>query len=131
MHKIIITDPVRLLNAVDFAMNNGCLDELGRSLCHLIQVCARSMTMGDGKPREDTSVTAEISYDFAPHSMGFAIWGDAPLEWQRPARARLHLNGGFIYHGPGSPGDGSAPAFSVSLDYVTGQAPKHSWSIHT
>jgi hypothetical protein len=84
-----------------------------------------------GKPREDTSVTAEISYDFAPHSMGFAIWHDAPLEWYRPERAKLALNGGFIYHGPSSPGDGSFPALSVSLDYVSGNAPKHSWSIHT
>ena len=131
MHRIVITDPVRLLTAIDFAQNNGCLDELGRSLCHLIQVCARSMQAAEGKGREDISITAEIGYDFAPMSLSFAIWADAPLDWQRSQNAKLMLNGGWIYHGPGSPGDGSGPSFSVDLSWMTGQSPKHSWSIHT
>jgi hypothetical protein len=37
------------------------------------------------------------------------------------------FDGGLIYHGPGQPGDGSAPAFSVE---VGGPDGPH-WSIHT
>lgn len=56
-----------------------------------------------------------LGYDFAPLSMGFSV--------QR--NGRTVINGGLIYQGPGSPADGSAPSFTVSLATGTG------WFLHT
>ena len=55
--------------------------------------------------------------DFAPYSFYFTIYN---------AAGEQMLCGGIIYHGPGQPGDGSAPAFSVSMG---GSEPR--WEIHT
>lgn len=62
-----------------------------------------------------------------PYSLSWVIWRNAKVDISCDVSTAT-LVGGFIYHGPTSPGDGSAPAFSVSLDH---NAPTHSWGIHT
>lgn len=130
VHRIVITDPLKLREAIHFAHQNSCVDELGRGVLRLLHLLTSSMVEEGEKPAE-RSVTAEMGYDFAPLSFSFLItYGE--LDWHRPQdRNAYGLVGGFIYHGPTSPGDGSGPAFSVDLGWVTGQSPKHSWSIHT
>jgi hypothetical protein len=127
MHKIIISDPVRLRAAIEFAIKVGCLEQFGQDLCRLLQVVTMDMVRWeDGKIVEAPGAyQAEIGRDFAPHSFSFAIWRD------EVSRDNLMLNGGFIYAGPGAPGDGSSPAYSVDLAWVTGQRPRHSWNVHT
>lgn len=118
MSKIIITDPVGLRDAIEFAQKAGCVDQLGRDLVKLLQVLTVGMT-------ETNDRHAELSSDFAPLSQRFAIWEGAR------DREHLVLNGGWIYAGPGAPGDGSAPSFSVDLSWAMGQRPTHSWNVHT
>jgi hypothetical protein len=118
MSQIIITDPVGLREAIDFAEKAGCTEQLGRDLIKLL----RTLTIGMARENDRT---ARLSRDFAPYSFDFAIW-DGVL-----SRETLVLNGGWIYAGPGAPGDGSAPSFSVDLSYMTGQRPVHSWNVHT
>jgi hypothetical protein len=130
MHKIIISDPVRLRGAIEFAIANNCLEKFGVDLCRLLQVLTGRMVGGTDakgqlKEADGPPVTAEICRDFAPHSFGFAIWVG------EPSRNTLLMNGGWIYDGPTSPGDGSFPALSVNLSRLTGQAPRHSWNVHT
>ena len=67
--------------------------------------------------------------DYAPHSFHFMMQeaklvrdSGGLLEWSWKAR----MNGGIIYSGPEQPLDGSAPAFTVSVDPA-----QHGWSIHT
>jgi hypothetical protein len=124
MSAIIITDPVKLRHAIEFAQETGCIDQLGRDLCALFQTLTVGMTM-------DNERIAELGPDFAPHSMSFAIFDNAAVTHTGRERSNLVMNGGWIYAGPGAPGDGSGPSFSVNLEYVTGQAPKHKWSVHT
>jgi hypothetical protein len=119
MSQIIINDPVTLREAIDFADRNGCIDQLGRDLLKLL----RTLTVGMSR---DNDRKAHVNKDFAPMSMSFAIWDGAI------ARENLVFNGGWIYAGPGAPGDGSAPSFTVNLNYVMGgEMPLHSWTIHT
>lgn len=61
---------------------------------------------------------AVLTKDFAPHSFEFAVCAPA---------GKLLFNGGLIYLGPGSPGDGSFPVLSVSLSTDT----RPRWEIHT
>ncbi len=134
MNAIIITGDVsaKLREMIDFAEKNGCLHELGRSLCHLIMVLTSNMVdYKDGEPVDvpERNVVAEIRPDFAPYSLSWVIWRNRKFESPRGGGASLV--GGFIYHGPTSPGDGSAPALSVHLDSFAGRAPQHSWGIHT
>lgn len=118
MSTLIISDPVGLRDAIVFAQNAGCTDQLGRDLVKLLQVLTVGMTKdGDRK--------AELGTDFAPLSFSFAIWDGSGRE------QRLVLNGGWIYAGPDAPGDGSGPSFSVDLGWATGQRPTHSWNVHT
>lgn len=119
MSTITITDPVGLREAIEFARKAGCTDQLGRDLIKLFHCLTVGMT------RDNTRV-AELGKDFAPLSMAFAIWDGFGRE-----RSNLVLNGGWIYAGPGAPGDGSFPSLSVNLDYLTGNHPTHAWSIHT
>lgn len=118
MSHILITDPAGLREAIAFAENAGCIDQLGRDLVNLFRVLTVGMT-------KENDRKAELGTDFAPHSFSFAIWEGVK------DRQHLVLNGGWIYAGPGAPGDGSFPSFSVNLSYVMGQSPKHSWTIHT
>ena len=57
-----------------------------------------------------------------PHSFYFKMHRLLP-----DGTYKFWFDGGLIYHGPGQPGDGSAPAFSVE---VGGPEGPH-WSIHT
>lgn len=114
MSQIIISDPVGIRDAIEFADKAGCIDQLGRDIVKLL----RCLTVGMTK---ENNRTAELGYDFAPHSMSFAIRdGDTFI-----------FNGGWIYAGPGAPGDGSFPSLSVDLNSLSGNAPKHAWNIHT
>ena len=136
MHKIEITDPVRLRAAIEFADEQGCLEQFGTDLCRLLQVLTADMVQypgADGSnigPSEGRYI-AEITYDFAPHSFGFAIWNLTKPNAEK-SRDTLTLNGGWIYSGPGCRSDGSFPSLTVSLDDVSGQPrPKHKWRCHT
>jgi hypothetical protein len=125
MSAIIITNPEKLREAIDFAMEAKCVDQLGIGLVRLFQTLTVGMT-------PDNRMVATVSSDFAPHSLNFAVFHD--MGWQfvdGPSQRQLCLNGGWIYAGPGAPGDGSAPSFSVNLSWVAGQEPTHSWSVHT
>jgi hypothetical protein len=125
MSAILISDPASLREAIGFAIDNNCVEQLGVGLVRLFQTLTVGMT-------KDNNRVAQVLKDFAPHSLGFAIFDNVRISFEeKPSRCNFLMNGGWIYAGPGSPGDGSAPAFSVNLDYVAGHAPKHSWSVHT
>jgi hypothetical protein len=125
MSAIYISDPASLRKAIEFAEKAGCLDQFARDFVRLMQTISVGMT-------NQNNVVAEVGQDFAPHSFTFAIWRDVQLRYDvRPTRANLLLNGGWIYAGPGAPGDGSFPSLSVDLSWVSGQRPQHSWNIHT
>lgn len=124
MSAILISNPVKLREAIDFAIEAKCVEQLGLGLVRLFQTLTVGMT-------EDNHRVAQVVGDFAPHSLGFAIFAEARIECTGPARSNLLLNGGWIYAGPGAPGDGRGPSYSVSLEWVSGQAPVHSWSVHT
>ena len=136
MHKIEITDPVRLRAAIEFAQEQGCLEQFGVDLCRLLQVLTSDMIRypergGEISAVEERRYTAEITYDWAPHSFAFAIW-DMTRPNVEKSRSNLMLNGGWIYSGPGVPSDGSFPSLTVSLDDVSGQPrPTHRWRCHT
>jgi hypothetical protein len=60
--------------------------------------------------------------DFAPHSFSFCHY----ILPEGPGQTRqFAMNGGLVYSGPGSPGDGSFPALSVNLHDGVG------WFCHT
>jgi hypothetical protein len=114
-----------MLEIIRFAEKTNCSDQLGRDLLRLLGTLASFMVAGpneDGtlKP-SDKPVRAEIGYDFAPFSLAFSVHRDG----------QFLLNGGWIYAGPGAPGDGSFPSLSVTLESVAGSAPLRSWSVHT
>jgi hypothetical protein len=95
--------PERLEEAKAFAKTLGVEDNLQSRLDFLAAYACQDQ---DG--HIDPKLTkCYLGADFAPHSFWF--------------------DGGLIYHGPGQPGDGSAPAFSVE---VGGPDGPH-WSIHT
>ena|SRR5664279_6388521 len=118
MSRIIFNNPTQLLGAIRFAREAGCTDQLGRDLLRLIECLGVGMTA-------DNERRAEVWPDFAPHSLAWCIYDG------QPAIEHVVLAGGWIYAGPTAPGDGSFPGLSVNLDYVMGQAPTHSWSVHT
>jgi len=135
-HRIVITDPVRLRAAIEFADKQGCLDQFGRNLCQLLRVLTGGMVKSYGENGNvvptDGSELAEIGYDHAPLSFSFAIWHNAETPAFRADKSQLSLAGGFIYSGPGVPNDGSAPALTVSLEDVMGlPRPTHVWRCHT
>jgi hypothetical protein len=117
--QIQITDPLRFREAMEFAVKAECLDQFAKDFHRLIQVLTVGM-----KP--DGDQLAEISSDFAPHSFRFVIYRGFGRE-----RGNVVLNGGWIYAGPGAPGDGSFPSLSVDLAWSVGQRPVHSWNVHT
>jgi hypothetical protein len=119
MHQIIIQDPLLLRDIIDFAQTAGCAEQLAGDLLKLFQVLTIGMHADDPRPAD--TMTAEVWKDFAPYSLRFLV----------KRNNHVLLNGGWIYAGPGSPGDGSAPALSVNLNWVMGNAPTHSWSVHT
>lgn len=130
MQQIVITDPVGLRQAIHFAQENKCAMELAASIMNLLLAITSDMVdQSEAKYKSNgRNVVANIGRDFAPYSFAWHIMGDTDDQGRG---GECIYNGGLIYHGPGSPGDGSAPAYSVSLSYVMGNAPTHSWSIHT
>lgn len=68
----------------------------------------------------------KLYWDFAPMSFAFDL---VQVKSGETDYSRVY-NGGLIYHGPGAPGDGSAPSLSVDLDYLANPG-KHNWGIHT
>jgi hypothetical protein len=62
----------------------------------------------------------QLSYDFAPHSFSFAVFG-----LPEGSTRRFSFNGGLIFQGPSCPADGSFPSLTVSLSSGTG------WFCHT
>ena len=68
-------------------------------------------------------VRASIYQDWAPWSFTFVMEKRQDDGWAR------WFAGGLVYSGPGQPLDGSAPAFTVSLDPDCGR--EHDWSVHT
>jgi hypothetical protein len=134
MHKIVITDPVRLRAAIEFAQDQGCLEQFGADLCHLLQVLTADMIRYPERGGEITaavgSYTAEIHADWAPYSFGFAIWNMTGES--EKSRSNLVLHGGWIYSGPDVPSDGSFASLTVNLPDVMGQSrPTHTWRCHT
>jgi hypothetical protein len=118
MSEIILTDPIGLREAIAFAEANGCLDQLGFGLIRLLQTLTVGMTKDDER-------TAELGSDFAPYSQRFCVWDGARQQ------SNVVLAGGWIYDGPSAPGDGSFPSLSVNLARLMGNAPTHSWNVHT
>lgn len=106
----------RFLEAMKFAAENNCLNELISQLNYL-------NTYADARKSEGFETECILYKDFAPLSFTFQMrkrWRDGTLEnW---------FHGGLIYSGPGQPLDGSAPALTVSLEKSTN---KHTWSVHT
>ena len=96
-------------NAVlDFAIKNHAEAQLRSRLARLEQMCNEPLTR------------CYLHKDFAPYSFAFML--------ETPGSQRRPIVGGLIYNGPGQPGDGSGPAYSVNIDPP---ADLHSWSIHT
>jgi hypothetical protein len=101
----------------DWARQNQLLEKLDTALFDLGEVIGRSNYV-------------ELYSDFAPHSFTFCLYRIANPEAPRGTpieRGRFVFNGGLIYHGPDSPGDGSFPALSVSLSRRTDAR----WEVHT
>lgn len=99
-------DPEHLREVLRWASENGCSAKLAARIDYLA-------TYGDGKN------VCELYCDHAPNSFAFLMLHPDRTRW---------FNGGLIYSGPGQPLNGSAPAFTVSLDR-TGH--EHNWSVHT
>lgn len=92
-------------HVMDFAKQHACEEAL-------ISKLRRLQEYGDG-------TTTFLHQDFAPLSFAFLV---------QDAAGRRVLVGGLIYSGPNQRLDGSAPAYSVSVDPPTNE---HRWSIHT
>lgn len=108
--------PEHLAAVEAFAKSVGAEEQLVKQIDYL-----RNYGGGNWKIR--------LGRDWAQHSF--------TVTWLRWSRAKeefvLAYNGGLLYGGPGQPRDGSAPAFSVSLDSLNpcSDRPLHDWSIHT
>jgi hypothetical protein len=100
----------RLEQVREFAKSMGLTEQLERQLNHL----ADKRCWGE-------KAQTQLSYDFAPHSFSFGVFGLPHGDNPR----RMHLNGAMIYQGPGAPADGSFPSLTVSLTSETG------WFCHT
>ena len=110
--------PERLEKARAFAKALGVEDNLQSRLDYLAAYACQDQ---DG--HIDPKLTkCCLGADFAPHSFYFKMHRLLP-----DGTYKFWFDGGLIYHGPGQPGDGSAPAFSVE---VGGPEGPH-WSIHT
>ncbi len=102
-----INCPDKLAEAVQFAINNGCIGELTDKLLYL------SIYNPDHK------TTCELYPDHAPLSFEFLM---------KHEDGTRYFNGGLIYSGPGQPLDGTGPALTVGIGI---DSSKHGWSIHT
>jgi hypothetical protein len=104
----------RLEQVRDFARSIRLSEQLERQLGYLADY---------GRNGDRPSRQCVLSYDFALHSFSFAHYWlpDSTGDGKR----QLWLNGGLIYSGPTSPGDGSFPALTVNLHNGIG------WICHT
>jgi hypothetical protein len=102
----------RLEQIREFARQMGLSEQL-----------AKQLTFLDSRECWGKRSQCVLSWDFAPHSFTFAhyVLPDATKSGKR----EFYMNGGLIYSGPGSPGDGSFPALSVNLHEGVG------WFCHT
>ncbi len=107
--SMIIHCQERFDKVMAFAIDNGCVLKFAERLDYLAQYG------GDNAGKN----VCHLHADFAPNSFEFLMMREDGSRW---------FNGGLIYSGPGQPLDGSAPAFTVSLDR---DQSKHSWSVHT
>jgi hypothetical protein len=91
--------------------------EFARSV-GLSRQLARQLTRLDRRETRGHKAQCWIGRDFAPHSFSFAHWAlpSGTLDGKRH-----HIfNGGLVYSGPGSPGDGSFSSPSISLAEASG-----------
>lgn len=126
-----INNPDHFQDVVGFARDHGVLGLLADKLAYLSNYGNEPERPGyDGLAdadklgwalvhRNPASAVCELYKDYAAHSFQFLMKRADGANW---------FNGGLIYSGPGQPLDGSAPAFTVSLE-PTGV--EHQWSIHT
>jgi hypothetical protein len=129
--QILITDAVALRKMIVFAVNNECEDVLARALLRLLVTATTDMVeRSAGPPSYQPSAGDTLTIigdDFAPMSLRWHVMQNASTRVEQ-ADGKCIYAGGFIYHGPGVPGDGSFPALSVSLSRNPG---KHEWGVHT
>jgi len=105
---------------------------------HLDKVRAFAVSVSANKQLQETldylatyaqpnvKTTCRLYRDFAPHSFTFLM-----MREEIDGSLTRWFNGGMIYSGPGSPSDGSAPSFCVSLNPDESSGRTHRWSIHT
>lgn len=103
---IRIACPEHFAETLEFAASVGAFKAFMKRVEYLT-------TYGDGLN------TVELHKDWAPHSFEFLMLRPDGTRW---------FNGGLIYQGPGQPGDGSAPALTVSL---CSDPAVHKWGVHT
>ena len=107
----------RMLECATLAKELGCAKSLDDTLEYLNTYANRP-----GCRYEKEGTRCKLFDDFAPHSFLFYMeHGDGQGGWKH------WFTGGLIYHGPTSPGDGSFPALSVSLNKST----EPRWEVHT
>jgi len=100
--------------ARELARSIGKIDQLERQFDYLA---------GYGANGEPSRKQCMLGRDFAPHLFGFCLFTPAVLS--STGKRERYFNGGLIYQGPTSPGDGSFPSLTVSLASGTG------WFCHT
>ena len=105
--SIEFADPDHLAKVLKFAIENNCADKLLQRLNWLSNYGF------------DGDTLCVIHSDHAPNSFEFVMKHPGGDRW---------FNGGLIYSGPSQRLDGSAPAFTVSVEPHTNE---HKWSVHT
>jgi hypothetical protein len=130
LHRIVIASPLKFREAYDFAQNENCLTEFALAYVRMLRTMTTDMVKSiDGVTPVPDNVTGWVHKDFGvPYSFNWAVMKGTDKHGED---GKCVYHGGLVYAGPGQPGDGSGPAFCVSLSYVAGQAPKHSWGLHT
>ena len=79
----------------------------------------RDYAQGEGKLYQKGHVRCKLYPDWADHSFGVVVETLENGEWKH------WFTGGLIFQGPTQPLNGSAPAFTVSMESYVG------WSLHT
>ena len=111
--------PYELYNARAFAEALDVGENLQSRLDELATYACQDQ---DGRINPELTKCYLMKADIGLHSFHFKMH-----RLQPDGTYKFWFDGGLIYHGPGQPGDGSAPAFSVE---VGGPEGPH-WSIHT
>lgn len=124
-HTITIEDPAAFREAVTFARKHDCESQFARGVTLLLSLLSSFPEQAES---HGGTLAATIIKDGAPYS--FAWWASVQMPDQPEASAKVMMNGGLIYHGPGDHGAGGAPAFSAMLGRDASKTP-HEWAIHT